>query len=102
MRTRPSEVSRISSSVVDQLVAETLDDATRQALIEDFIQKVGAGSEAARIEVARALFEIARAEGNLDEVEDELFRFARSYESSDTLVPHSPMTWCRPIVVKAS
>ena len=40
----------------------------------------------ARIEgYARALFEIARAEGNLDEVEDELFRFARSYESSDAL-----------------
>jgi F-type H+-transporting ATPase subunit delta len=34
---------------------------------------------------ARALFEIARAEGTLDEVEDELFRFARSYESSDNL-----------------
>ena len=32
---------------------------------------------------ARGLFEIARAEGTLDEVEDELFRFARSYESSD-------------------
>jgi F-type H+-transporting ATPase subunit delta len=34
---------------------------------------------------ARALFEVARAEGTLDEVEDELFRFARSFESSDTL-----------------
>jgi F-type H+-transporting ATPase subunit delta len=34
---------------------------------------------------ARALFEIARAEGTLDEVEDELFRFARSFEGSDTL-----------------
>jgi len=34
---------------------------------------------------ATALFEIARAEGNLDEVEDELFRFARSLESSDEL-----------------
>jgi len=34
---------------------------------------------------AKALFEVARAEGTLDEVEDELFRFARSYESSDTL-----------------
>lgn len=34
---------------------------------------------------ARALFEIARAEGSIDEVEDELFRFARSYESSDAL-----------------
>ena len=34
---------------------------------------------------ARGLFEIARAEGTLDEVEDELFRFARSLEGSDTL-----------------
>ena len=34
---------------------------------------------------ARALFEIARAEGTIDEVEDELFRFARSFESSDSL-----------------
>ena len=34
---------------------------------------------------ARGLFEIARAEGTLDEVEDELFRFARSYEASDAL-----------------
>ena len=40
----------------------------------------------ARIEgYARALFEVARADGTLDEVEDELFRFARSYESSDSL-----------------
>ena len=31
------------------------------------------------------LFEVARAEGTLDEVEDELFRFARSYESSEEL-----------------
>ena len=34
---------------------------------------------------ARALFEVARAEGTLDEVEDELFRLARSFESSDEL-----------------
>jgi len=34
---------------------------------------------------ARALFEVARAEGTIDEVEDELFRFARSFESSDDL-----------------
>jgi F-type H+-transporting ATPase subunit delta len=34
---------------------------------------------------AKALFEIARAEGTLDDVEDELFRFARSYESNDEL-----------------
>jgi F-type H+-transporting ATPase subunit delta len=34
---------------------------------------------------AAALFEVARAEGTLDEVEDELFRFARSFESDDEL-----------------
>jgi F-type H+-transporting ATPase subunit delta len=34
---------------------------------------------------ARALFEVARAEGTIDEVEDELFRFARSFEASDDL-----------------
>ena len=34
---------------------------------------------------ARGLFEIARAEGTIDEFEDELFSFARSYESSDEL-----------------
>jgi F-type H+-transporting ATPase subunit delta len=34
---------------------------------------------------ATALFEIARAEGTLDEVEDELFRVARTVESSDDL-----------------
>jgi F-type H+-transporting ATPase subunit delta len=34
---------------------------------------------------ARALLEIANAEGTLDEVEDELFRFARSVEASDSL-----------------
>lgn len=34
---------------------------------------------------ARALFEVARAEGTLDEVEDELFRFARSFENNDEL-----------------
>jgi len=32
-----------------------------------------------------ALFEVARAEGSLEEVEDELFRFARTLESSDEL-----------------
>src|SRR4029079_13399686 len=34
---------------------------------------------------ARGLFEIARAEGKLDEVEDELFRFARSLEGNEQL-----------------
>ena len=34
---------------------------------------------------ARALFEIARAEGTIDTVEDELFRFARAFEGNDEL-----------------
>ena len=34
---------------------------------------------------ANALFEVASAEGSLDEVEDELFRFGRSLEGSDAL-----------------
>ncbi|HEX9258421.1 MAG TPA: ATP synthase F1 subunit delta [Acidimicrobiales bacterium] len=34
---------------------------------------------------ASALFEVARAEGNLDEVEDELFRVGRTLEGSDAL-----------------
>jgi F-type H+-transporting ATPase subunit delta len=43
-------------------------------------------SNDSRIEgYARALFEIARAEGTIDEVEDELFRFARNLEGSDAL-----------------
>ena len=43
-------------------------------------------SNEARIDgYARGLFEVAKAEGTLDEVEDELFRFARSYESNEQL-----------------
>jgi F-type H+-transporting ATPase subunit delta len=34
---------------------------------------------------ATALFEVAKAEGSIDEVEDELFRFGRSLEASDEL-----------------
>jgi len=34
---------------------------------------------------ARALFEIAQAEGSLERVEDELFRVARAFESNDQL-----------------
>ncbi|MER3452418.1 MAG: ATP synthase F1 subunit delta [Acidimicrobiia bacterium] len=43
-------------------------------------------TDTARIDAyASALFEVARAEGDLDDVEDELFRFARVLESSDEL-----------------
>ena len=43
-------------------------------------------AEPDRIEgYASALFEIAKAEGTLDEVEDELFRFARTLEANDEL-----------------
>ncbi len=39
-----SEMIRVSSSVVDDVVIETLDDATQQELIESFIQRVGAST----------------------------------------------------------
>lgn len=40
----------------------------------------------ARIEgYARALFEVASAEGSLGQVEDELYRFARAFEANDEL-----------------
>ena len=57
-----------------------------------------------RIEAyADAMFEVARAEANLDEVEDELFRFARALESSDELRealtdPHIPASRRQQIV----
>jgi F-type H+-transporting ATPase subunit delta len=42
--------------------------------------------EGSRIEAyARAMLEVARAEGRLAEVEDELFRFARTVDGSDDL-----------------
>ena len=39
-----------------------------------------------RVDVyARALLNIVSTEGHVDEVEDELFRFARTFEGSDEL-----------------
>ena len=52
---------------------------------------------------AEALFGVARAEGTIDEVEDELFRFARALEGSDELRsaltdPHIPASRRQQIV----
>lgn len=52
---------------------------------------------------ADAMFEIARAEGSVSEVEDELFRFARALENSDQLRealtdPHLPASRRQQIV----
>ncbi len=52
---------------------------------------------------ADAMFEVARAEGTLGEVEDELFRFARALEGSDELRealtdPHIPASRRQQIV----
>ena len=58
----------------------------------------------ARIDAyAEAMFEVARAEGTVEEVEDELFRFARSLEGSDQLRdaltdPHIPASRRQQIV----
>lgn len=37
-----SEISRYAADAIDRIVIETLDDATQQQLIEDYISKVGA------------------------------------------------------------
>ena len=86
-----SEIARHSGVAIERIVNETLDDATHQAAHRR-LHPTGRRqhrselmSDALIEGYARALFEIARAEGTLDEVEDELFRFARSYESSDAL-----------------
>lgn len=52
---------------------------------------------------ARAMFDVARAEGNLDRISDELFRFARALEGSDELRaaltdPHLPASRRQQIV----
>ncbi|MEO6125455.1 MAG: hypothetical protein ABIR32_17295 [Ilumatobacteraceae bacterium] len=39
-----AEISRLSSAAADQAVAESIDDATQQDLIESFIAKVGASA----------------------------------------------------------
>ncbi len=39
-----AEIARLSSTAADRAVAESIDDATQQELIEAFIQKVGASA----------------------------------------------------------
>jgi F-type H+-transporting ATPase subunit b len=41
-----AEIARLSIAAVDHVVSGTLDDATQQSLIEDFISRVGAGAHA--------------------------------------------------------
>ena len=41
-----AEIARLSVAAVDQVVSGTLDDATHQRLIEDFISRVGVTSPA--------------------------------------------------------
>ena len=83
-----SEIIRVAGAVVDDVVVEILDDANptrsdRELHTASWSEHM---SDEGRIDgYARALFEIARAEGTLDEVEDELFRFARTYESNEAL-----------------
>ncbi len=43
-----AEISRLSSAAVDQVVTGSLDAATHQELIENFIQRVGASKAGAR------------------------------------------------------
>ena len=44
---------------------------------------------------ADALLSVAKAEGNLDEVEDELFRFGQNLAAPTSSATPSPTRWCR-------
>jgi len=39
-----AEIARLASAAADRVVSRSLDEATQQRLVEDFIQKVGAGT----------------------------------------------------------
>ena len=99
-RRRPERTSPPPARAVDELQAESraaaavcraawsssLDEATHSEFgVDDFTPRMeseprrerSSACNDARIDGYAALFEVARAEGTLDEVEDELFRFAR-------------------------
>ena len=84
-----AEVASLALGAAERVVERSLDRDTQLQLIENYINQVGATALMADAErvasYAQAMFEVARAEGNLDEVEDELFRFARVLEGNDEL-----------------
>ena len=96
-RRPPPEVAALAIGAAEVVVQRNLDRATQVQLIENYINpgrragrtdrgidmsEVTQALPTNRIDAyAEALFEVARAEGILGEVEDELFRFARVLEA---------------------
>ena len=83
-----TDVAQLSIDLAERIVERNLDRDTQPPARRQ-LHRPGRGATrpmADRVDVyAQALLEIARAEGHLDEVEDELFRFARIVEGNDEL-----------------
>ena len=79
------QVASIAAAATEHVVQGSLDSAThasphRRLHREDRSQIMSAATD--RIDAyANALFDVASAEGRIDEVEDELFRFGRALEA---------------------
>ena len=83
-------MAELSIELAEKVVEHNLDHdtqiAARSRATSTRSGATVAMAEGSRIEAyARAMLEVARAEGHLAEVEDELFRFARTFDGSDEL-----------------
>ena len=83
-------MAQLAIGAAEVVVSRNLDQATQVQLIEDYINQVAQSTmsgpgEDRQLAYATALFDVARSEGSLAEVEDELFRFARTLEANDDL-----------------
>ena len=87
----------LALGAAEAVVANSLDDATQNELIENYINRGGCQLMSDRSNLyADAFFAVLKAEGGANEVADELFRFARVLEGNDELRqaltdPHLPV-----------
>ena len=83
------EVAQLAIGAAEVVVGHNLDQATQVQLDRGLHQPGGqpamSTGEDRTLAYATALFGVARSEGSLAEVEDELFRFARVLEGNDEL-----------------
>ena len=81
------ELAQLAVGAASAVVNKNLDPAAQTQLIEDYINSVGTElmADERSHAYAEALLAVARAEGALADVSDELFRFARVLETNDEL-----------------
>ena len=81
------ELAQLAVGAASAVVNKNLDPAAQTQLIEDYINSVGTElmADERSHAYAEALLAVARSEGALADVSDELFRFARVLESNDEL-----------------